>query len=258
MIIYKTTNLINGKEYVGFDTKNRIDYLGSGKHLNKAIEKYEKVNFKKRILCKCNNVSELHKAEKLYIELYDTFNNGYNLTLGGEGGDTFSGKKHTKKTLLKMSNSAKGRVAWNKRISQSQEHKDKRSKALKGRSYIDLHGEKKAQKLKKISSQQRKGKVSYFKGKKHTDEVKKKMSNMAKKRIINGMKGKKHTIETKNKISMAHSIAIVQYDFEGNIINKYDSIKKAIQITGITSLYHILKISKNNIAGGYVWKYKNK
>ncbi len=40
MIIYKTTNTINGKIYVGQDTRNLPKYLGSGKLLHKAIKKY--------------------------------------------------------------------------------------------------------------------------------------------------------------------------------------------------------------------------
>ena len=40
MIIYKTTNLINGKFYIGKDSKNDPNYLGSGKILKKAFKKY--------------------------------------------------------------------------------------------------------------------------------------------------------------------------------------------------------------------------
>ena len=40
MVIYKTTNLVNGKQYIGKDTKNNPTYLGSGTFLKKAIQKY--------------------------------------------------------------------------------------------------------------------------------------------------------------------------------------------------------------------------
>jgi hypothetical protein len=42
--IYKTTNLLNGKYYIGMHVTNQIDdgYLGSGKYLNNAIKKYGK------------------------------------------------------------------------------------------------------------------------------------------------------------------------------------------------------------------------
>lgn len=48
MIIYKTTNKINGKIYVGLDTKNNPKYLGSGKIIKFAIKKYGKENFEKK------------------------------------------------------------------------------------------------------------------------------------------------------------------------------------------------------------------
>ena len=47
MIVYKTTNLINGKIYVGKYEGNRENYLGSGYILKKAIKKYGRENFKR-------------------------------------------------------------------------------------------------------------------------------------------------------------------------------------------------------------------
>ena len=40
MIIYKTTNLVNGKIYIGQDSNNNPNYYGSGTLLHKAIKKY--------------------------------------------------------------------------------------------------------------------------------------------------------------------------------------------------------------------------
>ena len=45
MIIYRTTNLINQKFYVGKDTHNNPNYYGSGKRLKLAIKKYGIENF---------------------------------------------------------------------------------------------------------------------------------------------------------------------------------------------------------------------
>ena len=50
MVIYKTTNLINGKIYIGQDSKNNPKYLGSGVIFLKAIKKYGKENFVKETL----------------------------------------------------------------------------------------------------------------------------------------------------------------------------------------------------------------
>jgi group I intron endonuclease len=110
MIIYKTTNLINGKFYVGKDAKNRKYYLGSGKVLRLAIEKYGKENFKKEILEVCSSLEELSEREKYWIKALDSINSGYNITEGGTGGDTYTFNPH--KELI--SSKLKGRNAWNK------------------------------------------------------------------------------------------------------------------------------------------------
>ena len=85
MIIYKTTNLVNGKIYVGQDSKNNPKYLGSGKILKRAIIKYGKDNFKKEILEICNTKDELDNAEKYWIKELKAIENGYNIAEGGNG-----------------------------------------------------------------------------------------------------------------------------------------------------------------------------
>ena len=50
MRIYIVTNLINNKIYIGKESRNRNNYFGSGLLINRAIEKYGIINFKKEIL----------------------------------------------------------------------------------------------------------------------------------------------------------------------------------------------------------------
>jgi hypothetical protein len=64
MIIYKTTNLVNQKFYVGKDTNNNPNYYGSGKRLKLAIKKYGIVNFKKETLEVCNTLELLNERIK--------------------------------------------------------------------------------------------------------------------------------------------------------------------------------------------------
>ena len=52
MQIYKITNLINGKIYIGQDSNDRLDYFGSGLLIKRAIKKYGKENFNKQIIPK--------------------------------------------------------------------------------------------------------------------------------------------------------------------------------------------------------------
>ena len=90
MIIYKTTNLINGKVYIGKDKHNNEKYLGSGKILKQAIEKYGKDNFKKEILEECKDEKIWLEREIYWIEYFNSTKIGYNIALGGNGGDTIS------------------------------------------------------------------------------------------------------------------------------------------------------------------------
>ena len=124
MIIYKTTNLINGKFYIGKDVKNKKLYLGSGKLLKQAIQKYGKENFKKEILEYCIDLKHLDEREIYWIDKYNSIKNGYNLTEGGTGGDTWKNNK------LEVHWNV-GRTAWNKGIPMEDVLKIKMSKKIK-------------------------------------------------------------------------------------------------------------------------------
>ena len=116
MIIYKTTNLVNGKFYIDKDTKNNKDYFGSGKLLNSAIKKYGKQNFKKEILEICDSISSLNECEKYWIKKLNAQNKeiGYNIMDGGDGGDTFKDNPNIAEIKEKITLGQIGRVAWNK------------------------------------------------------------------------------------------------------------------------------------------------
>ena len=96
--IYKITNKINGKIYIG-QTKNSIK-TRMGKHYSRAktgegktgidaaIRKYGKENFSVEQICECLN-EDLDEQEKFYIAKYKSYENGYNLTTGGQLGTTW-------------------------------------------------------------------------------------------------------------------------------------------------------------------------
>jgi group I intron endonuclease len=88
-IIYKTTNSINGKIYIGKAKFNDPNYLGSGVLLAKAIKKYKRESFIKEVLEECTN-DAVNGREIYWISFFNSTNNkiGYNLTTGGAGGDT--------------------------------------------------------------------------------------------------------------------------------------------------------------------------
>lgn len=88
-IVYKTTNLLNNKEYIGIhQTKNLNDgYLGSGKHLKYAVTKYGVENFGRQILFYCETHEEmLAKEAELVTEEWCSWSNTYNICVGGFGG----------------------------------------------------------------------------------------------------------------------------------------------------------------------------
>jgi hypothetical protein len=87
MIVYKTTNLVTGKIYVGKDTNDNLNYLGSGTHLQNSLKKHGKENFKKEVLERCENHEELCIREIYWIAELDAMNPeiGYNILPGGEG-----------------------------------------------------------------------------------------------------------------------------------------------------------------------------
>ena len=120
-IIYKTTNIINNKFYIGIHSTNKIedDYLGSGKLLKKAIKKYGVNNFKREILFNYKNRILADKKEKEIVNKEFIKNNlTYNLALGGRSGPGLSNKgyKHTKEAIKKISESSKRPCSYAKKI----------------------------------------------------------------------------------------------------------------------------------------------
>lgn len=112
--IYKTTNLVNGKMYIGMHSqpKGPIDeYLGSGKHFRQAVAHYGKENFVKEILLYCDSREELAEQEaKIITNEIVADKSYYNLKLGGTGGS--SGLSEEAK--LKISKANKGRLVGEK------------------------------------------------------------------------------------------------------------------------------------------------
>jgi hypothetical protein len=83
-IIYKTTNTITNKFYIGKHQTNDLNdgYLGSGKLLRRAIQKYGRQNFQREILYIFDNENDMNKKEK---ELVVVSEDTYNLCDGGQG-----------------------------------------------------------------------------------------------------------------------------------------------------------------------------
>lgn len=153
--VYITTNHINNKKYIGqHKIGNRDDwYLGSGKLIKRAFEKYGRENFSKEILAYANSQDELNDLEINIIKLYNAVDdeNFYNLAEGGHT-NNFSNKN------------------------------DIELKEIRNKIRNSLLGKKKSPESIKKRTQTRKEKnISTFSGKKHSDKTKEKLSNSMKK-----------------------------------------------------------------------------
>ena len=87
--IYKITNKVNGKSYIGLSSNieerfKKHRQMQGEKVLYSAFQKYGIENFDFSIIELCSS-ELLSEREKYWIAYYDTYNNGYNATLGGEG-----------------------------------------------------------------------------------------------------------------------------------------------------------------------------
>ncbi len=213
MIIYKATNLTNGKVYIGKTIKSfkrrisqhKADFLNirTNYYFYRALRKHGWNNFKWEIIDTTNNEQELNILEQLYIEEYRLKGKVYNLT---DGGDGMSGYKPSKESRQKMSEAHKGQIPWIKGKHSTEETKKKISVAKQGNK--NCLGKKHSAETRKKISEAKKGKPSPCgnEGKKHSDETKQKMS-IAHSGKNNGMYGRYHTEDTKQKMSEARKAA---------------------------------------------------
>ena len=105
-IIYKITNQVNGKIYVGCHRTKKLDddYMGSGSLIKKAILKHGEANFHKEILQVFDTQEEMFEAESSIInEEFVQRNDTYNLTKGGNG------------SWFAMNNDSEARIVKNKK-----------------------------------------------------------------------------------------------------------------------------------------------
>lgn len=301
--IYKVTNLVNGKVYIGQSVdpiKRILQHINvrskQGYLLNYAVKKYGIDNFLFEVIKSEVPIEQINECEIQCIKEHNCKNpNGYNLTDGGEGIQGHShtqetknkmrlvrlGKKPSKETLLRLSESHKGFVP-------SDKTREKLSRILAGHTVSDKTRSKiSASKLgKKFSSSHcesiRKAKT----GTKQSQETidKRKLSNA----------GFKHSDETKNKLSLMktgkcfsekhkksmsdsatkrrclspqiiHSKfrfiknKVLQFGLDGILINEYDSINDACDKTGLgyKAINNVLT-GWGKTAGNFIWKYKEK
>lgn len=208
MVIYKTTNLVNGKQYIGKDSKNNPNYLGSGSYLKRAIKKYGKQNFKKEILEVCSSHEELIQREEYWLNYYDAGDNKmfYNAHNHSYGAPKLS---HEIIEKIRIANSGEKHSQYGK--PKSEETKQKIANANRGRTPSDETRKKLSEAgRKRVQTEETRKKLSEIRksfggktgmyGKKHSEETKQKMRDAVKSGEQNHMYGRKLSEETKQKM----------------------------------------------------------
>lgn len=224
-VIYKITNKINGKIYIGKCGKDndnflKSNYYGSGTIITDAIKKYGVENFDREIIEEVHNSDrKLENEREIYwIDKLDARNPeiGYNITKGGDGGDIFSGNPRREEIGKKISIKVKG-------VPKSKEHAKHISEAtmgdknhtkitLKNKIYEEIYGieraieqkEKRSKALEKAVYSKRRNKTNEeIYGIERAAEIK---ENQSKK-----MMNHKVSNETKKKIGLSNSINTKKY-----------------------------------------------
>jgi group I intron endonuclease len=109
--IYKITNTINNKIYIGaHKTSNLQDsYMGSGKQIKAAIKKYGISNFKKEYIVILNNMEDMFNHEALLVNDYFVARDDtYNIMEGGKITPDRKGAKHSIETIKKLKENSAG------------------------------------------------------------------------------------------------------------------------------------------------------
>ena len=174
--VYKITNKINNKSYIGkseVDISYRLSQhkrgIYSNEHLQRAIQKYGIENFTFEVLEECSK--DLCCDREIYwIKYYNTlYPNGYNYTTGGENKSGFSFSDISKQKMSEKAkvrcNTIKGKKAQSDKAKKrvwTEEQKKKVSETLKRRykegSRYSPKGTKHSEETKKKMSESRKGK----------------------------------------------------------------------------------------------------
>jgi hypothetical protein len=133
MHIYKITNKINGKWYIGKHNGTDPNYFGSGKLLKKAVEKYGKDNFDRIILEEVE--TDINAREQFWIGETNAVDDpmSYNLASGGEGGDLSKFIDYKKRIV--PSSATKNAQQWFQNLSKEKQkdwHAKQAEKRTKG------------------------------------------------------------------------------------------------------------------------------
>lgn len=222
--VYKIINCINNKIYIGKHKGLLNDnYLGSGKIIKRAIQKYGKENFNKEILIICKDNQEANYWEKYYIQEFNSFQpNGYNISKGGDWGDILTYNPNRLSIIQKIKNSStrKGKSIKENYPNHSKAISKRNRDFCTGKTIEEMYGEEKALQMHKHYSKIRKGSGNSFYGKHHSAETIQKIKKANIRRII--------SLETRQKMSKGH---------KGQLSNKDPRVQEKQKLAKIRNIY---------------------
>lgn len=197
-IIYILKNTVNSKVYIGqtwrtLEERKKSGYVGCPK-ICMAIKKYGKENFYYQVLTFCSTQEVANILEAMFIKLYDSIKNGYNICFGGTNG-VMVGRKHTSEARKKISAAGTGRIF-------SQETRNKISEKSK----LYKHTNQSKEKISKAGI----GRIPHNKGMRLKNETKFKISQ--------SLMGSKQSQETIDKRIAAQ---IYKFDNEQKLCDRY-------------------------------------
>jgi hypothetical protein len=271
-IVYRTTNLINGKIYIGVHSTNKLEdgYIGNGiyscndatkKYLfHKAVRKYGYENFKREVLRDFSTAREAYDYEKEMVgEVFVGRNDTYNIALGGSGGVLLSGYRlllyrmdlrdrgfnqvMSKETRDKISKSRLG-------TKMSKESRAKMSKSRTGMKFSD-------ERNKKVGDSKRGVKLNL------SEEVVSEMSRKCTETFSNVPKSDSHKAKL-SKVNDKNKMAVIKLSLDGKELCRYESVADAGRHVGCP-INKLGKVNASAISGacngsrktyrGFKWKY---
>jgi group I intron endonuclease len=271
MVVYLTVNLINGKKYIGADSKNNPQYLGSGDFIKKAIKKYGKENFKKEILEVCNSWEELMKCEEKWCLKFDVKTNPtfYNCTNKGRGSTpgrkvSEGGKSNMSKSKIGVSIPHPSNIVlqydlkgnfikeWSGGVNQIKtEIGITVSSAIRG---VNKTSNGSFWRYKDNPLNLNSLEINQILTKSDKGSTKPPMTQTHKSNLGKSLKGRKCEWDT----SSMRAKPITQYDLEGVLIQNFKSSREACLVLNFPSKAPILQCcrGKQNKAYGYIWEYQ--
>lgn len=250
--IYKITNQVNGKSYIGLTTKDRPTdrysqhrYLArhpemensksKNSYIHAAMRKYGLENFTFEIIEEVSENEDLNVKEQYWIAFYHTYVkdpqcNGYNLTKGGEGTQGFSRTQTIEEREKRKISNKQFYINHPEALVE----KSKRTKALWENEEYRKKVTESNQKFYAEHSEMFKGENNPFYGKHHTEESLAKIKKASKK----------------------YQKQIIQLDKDTlKELQIFDGVKDAEKALGVSHGWLSKAARQNKVAYGYRWKF---